>query len=396
MAEHGAKVQTFTVGYHGAAAGFNELKYARQVAQHVGTQHHELVIAPAANIALLPQVLWQFDEPLGEPTSVLVNILCRFARQRVKVALGGTGGDEIFFGYPRYAGLRLLDRYRRLPRILRNHALEPLLACWPESTRGSRLARRVRRFISAGERPADEAYLAWTSLIPADTRAGLLSDKLRDAVGPAEGDAFMRDILVLPATHAELLNRAAELDVRHYLPEFQLTYMDRMSMAHGLEVRSPFCDYHLVDFVLSLPAAYRLKGTRGKHILKTAARQWLPQSIIERRKVGFDSPVGQWFKDELREFMLRFLAREQVARSGLLNPASVERLLGEHLSGQRDYSLQLWSVLVLEAWYRMYIEDGVSDASTCQLRSLRGAVDSTARHSRHIPDVADALQPSSP
>ena len=375
MAEHGAQLQTFTVGYRGAARGFNELDYAHQVARQVGTQHHELIIEATSNIELLPRVIWHFDEPLAEPTAVLVYILCEFARQRVKVALGGTGGDETFFGYPRHAGIRLLERYRLLPSILRRQLIERLLRHLPESTRGSRLAKRVKRFVASADLPASEAYLVWTNLFRPEIRAELLSATLRSAATDSAGDAFMRTVLLDAANDRNLLARAAELDVRHYLPEFQLTYMDRMSMAHGLEVRAPLCDYRLVDFVLSLPAEYRLNGTRSKHILKAVARRWLPHGIVERRKVGFDSPVGQWFKDELREFMLRFLSRDHIEQSGLLNYAGVERVIGEHLAGRRDHSLQLWSLLVLEAWYRMYIEDGVTDASDYRLSDLRGAVD---------------------
>ncbi len=380
MAEHGARIQTFTVGYRGAARGFNELEYAQRVARQIGTQHHELIIEPGAHLDLLPQVLWHFDEPLGEPTSILVHMLCRFARQHVKVALGGTGGDELFFGYPRHRGIRLLRSYRFLPRWLRRHVVERVLARWPESTRGSRLAKRAKRFIAGSDLPAAESYLLWTQLLQPAVRASLLSDELQTEAADPAGDAFMRAILTAPADEErDLLARAAALDVRHYLPEFQLTYMDRMSMAHGLEVRSPLCDYRLADYVLSLPASYRLRGGHSKHILKTVARQWLPRAIVERRKVGFDSPVGQWFKDELREFVLRFLSREHIERSGLLNYAGVQRVIGEHLSGQRDYSLQLWSILVLEAWYRMYIEDGVTDASDYRLADLRGAVEPPER-----------------
>ena len=196
---------------------------------------------------------------------------------------------------------------------------------WPEShAAGSRLAKRVRRFISAGDQPADEAYLAWTNLFPRMREPGSCPMSSLIPWVPRPATAFMRDVLVRPAADGELLERAAELDVRHYLPEFQLTYMDRMSMAHGLEVRSPFCDYRLVEFVRSLPASYRLKGTRSKHILKTIAGQWLPQSIIERRKVGFDSPVGQWFKDELREFnaSLSVAPNRSAVRAARIPPAS--------------------------------------------------------------------------
>ena len=144
-------------------------------------------------------------------------------------------------------------------------------------------------------------------------------------------------------------------------------------MAHGLEVRSPLCDYRLVERVASLPVAYRIEGTRGKRIFKDVARQWLPAEITERRKVGFDSPVGQWFKGELREFLRTFLSRENVERSGLLDPDHVSALVGEHLSGRSDHSLQLWTLVSLEAWYRMYIEDGVLDGRDYRLGDLRGA-----------------------
>lgn len=377
MAEQGADIQTFSVGYRGAAAGFNELVHASVVSKHVGTRHHELIIDAGPSMHLLPSVLWSFDEPLGEPTSVLVNILCEFARRRVKVALGGTGSDEAFFGYPRHAGISLLQRYRRIPAFLRRSLIEPLVARWPESTRGSRLAKRVRRLVAGSELEPGAAYLLWVSLLRRDVREGLLSDRVaRESDDPA-GDAFMREIL-LRHDDRPLLNRAAELDLCRYLPDFQLTYMDRMSMAHGLEVRSPFCDYRLIEFVASLPAQFRLRGARSKHILKTIATRWLPRSIVERRKVGFDSPIGEWFKGELRSFIERFLSVEHVRQSGLLNPQAVQNLIAQHMSGRRDYSLQLWSVLMVEAWYRMYVEDAVDDISNYRLQNMRGAADRVA------------------
>jgi len=169
------------------------------------------------------------------------------------------------------------------------------------------------------------------------------------------------------------LDRAADLDIDGYLPEYQLSYMDRMSMAHGLEVRSPLCDYKVVDFVTSLPSSYRLRGLHTKHIFKKVARQWLPREIIERRKRGFDSPIGEWIKTDLRDFVLAFLSRQHVERTGLLNYEAVAELLGEHLSGRRNYSLQLWSLLALEAWHRLYIEDRIVDGRSYQLKDMRGA-----------------------
>jgi asparagine synthase (glutamine-hydrolysing) len=370
MRKH-ARVQSFAVGYGGAAAGFNELDHAARVARHLGTDHHELILDARSSMDLLPRILWHYDEPHGEPTSVLVYLLCEFTQKRVKVAVGGTGGDEIFFGYPRHRGVRLLEYYRMLPQVVRHNLVERVVAKWPESTRGSRFAKRARRFVTGSDLPASEAYLTWVSLLQRDVREALIAPAIADSASDPSGEAFLRRHLTAGAGDS-LLDRAARLDVEGYLPEYQLAYMDRMSMAHGLEVRSPFCDYKLIEYVTGLPVSYRLKGNRSKHILKTVAKSWVPAEIIERPKVGFDSPIGQWFKDELRPFLVQFLSREEVRRTGLLDPAAVERLVGQHLSGARDYSLQIWSVIALEAWHRMYIEDRVTDGKEYAFEDLRG------------------------
>ena len=372
MRRNAARVKTFTVGYGGAAEGFNELKYASKVAKLLGTEHHELILGPESSIDLLPNIIWQCDEPHGEPSSVLVYLLSRFTKEKVKVAVGGTGGDEIFFGYPRHGGFRMLEVYHRIPRVLRRSLIEQAIRSLPESTRGNRLAKRANRFLQGAGQSPESAYLVWVSLLQEDVRRALLSEAVRGEAVDISGDGFLKSQLGV-GIPGNPLDKAASLDVRGYLPEYQLMYMDRMSMAHGLEVRSPLCDYKLVEYVTNLPTAYRLKGTRSKHIFKEIARKWLPTEITERRKVGFDSPVGQWFKGELKEFLLSFLSRENVKRSGLLDPDAVTALIGEHLSGQRDYSLQLWSLLALETWFRMYIEDGVVDAADYRLADLRGA-----------------------
>ena len=143
-------------------------------------------------------------------------------------------------------------------------------------------------------------------------------------------------------------------------------------MANSLEVRAPLCDYKLVNYATSLPAEMRLKGTRSKHIFKEVAKRYLPDSIVERKKVGFDSPIGQWLKGELKEFSESFLARNQIEKSGLLNPDAVGQMLSEHQSGQRNYALQLWSVIAMEAWYRMYIEDDLTSLDGYSISDIRG------------------------
>ncbi len=370
MREAQARVQTFTVGYTAEADGYNELAWARQVARTFGTKHRELILDAHAQIELLPRVIAAYDEPHGEPTSVLVYQLCRFTREHLKVAVGGTGGDELFFGYPRHAGLHYRACYLRIPRWLRRGLIEPALGLFGESTRGGKFVSRVRRLVAAAEASLEEAYLRWVSLVPDSDRARLL-----EAEGSHCGqtdDEFLRARLFAP--DEPMLDRIARLDLEGYLPEYQLAYMDRMSMANGLEVRSPLTDWRLVEYVATLPSEYRLLGTRSKHLLKACARRYLPAAVVERRKVGFDSPIGQWFKTQLRDFLLRFLAPSEVARTGLLVPAMVEKLMHEHLGGRRNHALLLWSFISLEAWHRLYIEQRADDPQALPLEAIRGVV----------------------
>jgi asparagine synthase (glutamine-hydrolysing) len=372
MKQHEAEIQTFSVGYEGKASGFNELGFAQQVSQHVGTQHHELILDAKSNIELLPEVIFHFDEPHGEPTSLLVHLLCEFVQKQVKVALGGTGGDELFFGYPRHAGLRYLQWYSLIPGWLRRQLIERAAALLPELTRGGNFTKRVKRFVSGASDDPDQAYLRWIKLLNTDLLSDALSSNVASLADDERGDQFVRSILLDSSLSPELLDRVARVDITGYLPEYQLTYMDRMSMANSLEVRSPLCDYRLVEIVAGLPNNYRIDGTRTKRILKDVAKRYLPDNIVNRRKVGFDSPIGQWFKDELRPFITSFLAPQQIEQSGLLDPDTVQAMLVDHWEGRRNYSLQLWSIVSLEAWYRMYIEDQIDSLDGYELRSIRG------------------------
>jgi len=371
MREHNAKVKTFSVGYRGEAEGFNELSYAKRVSDHLGTEHFELILEANSSVELLPKIISHFDEPHGEPTSVLVYLLCEFVRKQLKVSLGGTGGDELFYGYPKHTGIRYLQYYSRLPSFIKTQVIERIVSKIPESTSGSRFAKRVKRFVSGGNLPADEAYLTWVSLLHRDVRAKLYSEETLKEAEDSSGEQFLRDYLIAPGRCKDLYDRVSAVDVEGYLPEYQLAYMDRMSMANSLEVRSPLVDYKLTEFATALPVEYRLKDGRTKHILKEVAKKWIPDDIVDRKKVGFDSPIGQWFRGELREFILEFLSSANIEKSGLLSPLGVEMIIQDHMSGRKDYSLQLWSVLALEMWYRMYIE-GCDLDEIPELGAIRG------------------------
>jgi asparagine synthase (glutamine-hydrolysing) len=372
MKEQNADVKTFCVGYGGGASGFNELHYAKTVAEHLGTDHHELIVDAKSTIDLMPAIIRSYDEPHGEPTSILVHILCEFASRYVKVAVGGTGADEIFYGYPRHKGLNYLAWYRKVPGFIREGLVRPLVSRLPESTEGSRTVKRIRRFVDGASHSPEEAYMNWIALFPPEQRRALLGPETLAATDPDAPAAFMRHYLTDPESNRHLMDRITLLDVAGYLPEFQLCYMDRMSMANSLEVRAPFCDYRLVEFVTSLHHSERLRGNTSKHILKQFAVSLLPESIVHRSKVGFDSPIGHWLKHDLSGFARSFLAPGEVDLTGLLSGKAVFDLLDEHQSGRKDYSLHLWSILAIECWFRMYFERSVDDHE-CAIEDLRGA-----------------------
>ena len=373
MARHSSRpVKTFTVGFEAEGKGFNELEYARQIARHFDTEHHECTIDYDV-IDLLPRVLWHFDEPFGNSTSVLAYLLSEFTRKHVTVALSGTGGDEAFMGYPRHLGLSMGHLYEKLPRPFRQHFLRRLIALLPESTASNfpahRLAKRMRRFVEGMEMPEEDRYLSWLRYFDGEGQK-----RLTELEGDGEVDGFMYGYLGrFPERSVE--DRAFYADIKTFLPYNQLEYMDKMSMAHSLEARVPFCDHELLEVSASLEHQWKLKGRGGKRVLKKACELFLPREIVHRRKVGFDAPTGEWFKGSLRPFCEALFSEKALKQTGIFRPEEVQRLMHLHLSGKRDLSLHLWMILIFEVWYRMYVVQEITDQPDFTLRELLGEQD---------------------
>jgi asparagine synthase (glutamine-hydrolysing) len=373
MAENSGKsVKTFTVGFGGNGAGYNELEEAKRVAEYFGTEHHEIVLDYDI-MEILPQVVWHFDEPFGNSTSVCIYLLCEFARQYVTVALSGTCGDELFLGYPRHQGLGYLDAYRKIPLILRKGLIEPTIRWLPESTRGNRfadrLAKRSKRFISGAYLSPQQMYIDWLIYLDKETQRRLFSPRVMAEIADADPTEFMQGPFDT-ADGLELGNMASYIDLKMFLPNNQLEYMDKMSMAQSLEARVPFVDHELVELVMNIPAQLKLNGRTTKYILKKACETFLPEDIVYRRKVGFDAPVGSWIKHDLRRFTEILFSPESLSKTGIFDPITVNSMLQEHLAGKRDLSSHLWMILFFEIWYRMYITQGIVDKPDFPLMEL--------------------------
>jgi asparagine synthase (glutamine-hydrolysing) len=347
MAEASSRpVKTFSIGFDEPA--FDELEHARRVATHFGTEHHEFVVKPDA-IAILDRLVAHFDEPFADSSAIPTWYVSEMARRHVTVVLSGDGGDELFGGYDRYLPhprVIAFDRYS--PRALRGVA-RVAAATLPHGMRGKNFLRHVARD-SRGR------YLDSIRFFGTDEKPALLTPDVRGRLTRVDPETQL-------AAHFNRYDRLPwssqmmRFDAETYLPEDILTKVDRMSMAHSIESRVPLLDNDVIDFASSLPAAYKIKSGRRKHVLKEVAASLLPEDILNRRKQGFGVPLGTWFRGNLRELFVDTLLSPRAQQRGYFQPAFVRQLVQEHLSGSRDHTLRLWQLVVFERWHRQYLDE---------------------------------------
>ncbi len=331
-------VRTFTVGF--ADRRYDERRYARSVAERYGCHHEEVVLEPDV-AETLPRLAACLDEPLGDDAVLPLFLVCEAARRRVTVALTGDGGDEAFCGYERYRAHELAGRVA-LPGI----GLAAAALSFPGGERRSGRAR-LARFLGAAASPRQERYARLVEVFPLAWRRELLSPELVPEPAPAAS--------LLGPPPRPGLSGLQLLDLSRYLPDDLLLKADLASMAHSLELRSPFLDWEVLEVGVSLPDSLKVRGGRGKEALRRAFAVDLPPPIVERRKAGFGVPLSDWFRGELRE-MAGDLLLEGARRRGQLRPQAVERLLEEHLSGRVDHGQRLWCLLMLELWQRTHVD----------------------------------------
>ncbi len=346
MAEALAEVRTFSIDF--AHARFSEGQQAREVAQLFGTTHEEFTVEPSM-VPVVADVVSHMGEPFADSSAIPTFLLSEMTRRQVTVALSGDGGDEAFAGYPRHLLATTADRFDPLSRAL---------------GRGARAA--LPRKLTVRSRYADRALEALVQT-PHDRYAGMLTqfpppavqrlcrpDFLSQAGGAT--DAWDR-ILRLPALRG--VNRYLALDTATYLPGDILAKVDRTSMAHGLEVRSPFLDYRVYEFAAGLPERLKLRGRRTKYLLRAlAAQRGLPERVSERPKQGFGVPIGEWFRSELREWLDDVLGDPRTRARDYFHYDEVDRLVAEHREGVVDHAPRLWNLATLELWHRAWIDGG--------------------------------------
>ena len=334
-----APVKTFSIGFE--EAEFNELPYARLVAQRYRTEHHERIVKPDC-LDLLPRLVWHFDEPFGDSSAIPTFIVSQYAVQHVKVALSGDGGDELFAGYDSFFLQERLRWADRLPQAARK-ALNAIAGALPYSAYGKNYLRMIAR-PSALERYFESNYT------PYFIRERLLKPKW---MLPADGAYLARTFAdcLLPAG-ADVLLQAFYFEANANLTGDMLVKVDRMSMANSLEVRCPVLDYKLAELAARFPPSWKMKHGKGKRILIEALGDRLPPELLHRPKKGFGVPLGIWFRGELRPFLNDTLLGSRFLDRGFVSPEFTRYLVEEHQSGRRNNTEWLWRLLALELWFR--------------------------------------------
>jgi asparagine synthase (glutamine-hydrolysing) len=348
----GDQIQTFAVGY--GEEEFSELAYARQVATHIRSDHHEVRLSREEFFASLPQLIWHEDEPIVWPSSVSLYSVARLARERVVVVLTGEGSDETLAGYTRYAWTLLnseMDRkYRALVPGLIRRALRsgagaaPLPASWYRKLEHTFLMRDGEDWPSFY---FDNFYSAFPALE--------LPQLLMPAALESAGRAYDGSMSAWHRSSGDLLHRLLYTDINSYLIEL-LMKQDQMSMAASVESRVPFLDHPLVEFAARIPARYEIKGLAGKFILKQGVGELLPQSIVYRKKMGFPTPWAYWLAGPQLEEIERLLLEPRSRARGLFRPEVIGRILAEHRAGHRDHGNRIWRLLNLELWQRVFLD----------------------------------------
>jgi asparagine synthase (glutamine-hydrolysing) len=340
-------VKTFSVGFTGK--DFNELPYAKLVAEQYGTDHHELVVQPEM-ASVIPEFVRHYGEPFGDTSALPTWYLCQYTRTGVTVALSGDGGDEAFSGYRRYSHSRTARGLRRLPGPI-PAVLAKTIGSIPIAA-----AQRVRDYGRRLMQPEHVRFLGLAAHIPHEDRIALYTERMQrdyqfDRVAERFGELYEN------ATTDDPINRLLELDIKTYLTDDILTKVDIAAMAHSLEVRCPLVDQNVMVFAASLPGSVKMRGLTTKLVLREVAKPLLPPAILSRRKQGFGLPIDRWMRDELAPLSRDVLLDQTARERGIFDPRAVERLLKQHQRGEPRGD-QIWAMMILELWYREFIDRG--------------------------------------
>jgi asparagine synthase (glutamine-hydrolysing) len=352
MRELGASpLKTFSIGFE--EASYNELPYARRIAERFSTEHEEFTIEPKA-LDLTEKLIRHLDEPFGDFSIFPTFLVSQMSRPHVKVILSGDGGDEVFGGYEHYQAQKIASC---APVRWAGSLSSPLIRRLPPAARKKGAWNKLQRFLQGFEHEAGNRHLRWMMFLSRKDRSRLYSPGFQDRLGRIEEVRRLPPFRGVFEKMPEFDSTTAELylDLKTYLADDIMVKVDRMSMAASLEAREPLLDHKLVEYVFGLDGRLKLHGLTTKWIFKKTMERLLPRESIFRPKEGFSIPIKLWLRRELRELMLEHLSEKRIKEAGYFNPAPVQQMIDAHLAGRRNFSHQLWALLVFEIWKENYL-----------------------------------------
>jgi len=370
-------VRTFAIGF--PDPDYDETSYAELAARHLGTEHQTFIVEPKA-WETLPELCKQFDEPFADSSALPTWYVARETRRHVTVALTGDAGDELFGGYDRYRALGLTEFFQRLPEGPRRLLGGTMVRVLPRSARSKSRLRKFQRLFEHINDSAVDRYLGWMTTFDEAGRIALYTESQLDwlaSCGADERNASDADPSAILASAFALgwrrdpITRATVSDVVTYLPGDLLAKVDLASMAHSLECRGPFLDHRVVELAMAMPIERKIRFRQGrsKVILKQAFPELLPPAIRTRAKMGFGVPLSRWFQKELKDELESVLLDPVCLNRGIFRPQAIRDLVAEHVNGEREHSHRLWALLMLELWFRQYMDPCTANQSTAAMAS---------------------------
>jgi asparagine synthase (glutamine-hydrolysing) len=335
-------VKTFAVGF--AESEYSELEYAKEIATQFGTEHHELTVSADQLMEHLPALIRFRDAPVGEPSDIPIYLLACEAARSVKMVLTGEGADEFLGGYPKHVYERYAGLYQHIPGLLRHEFIAPLVRALPYGFRRTKTA--IANFSISDPK---ERLPRWFGALSNADRLALV------AMPTPTAEPMMRTARFDTAPGNTALRNMLYFDQTSWLPDNLLERGDSMTMAASLEARMPFMDYELVEFASQLPDEWRVRGRTTKYILREAMKRMLPNSILNRPKVGLRVPVNEWFRGSMKDYLRDHLLGSDSKTLEYFHKLVLERLLSEHINGRQNHEKVLWSLLNLELWHRQYV-----------------------------------------
>ena len=346
-------VNSFTMGFAGETGGyFDERIYARKLAKRYNARYNEYDVKPELE-QIIDSIVKSFDEPFADDSVIPSYHICRLTSDRVKVALTGLGGDELFGGYERYLGLKMSYLYNKLPLLVRNRIINPIVEKLPEPKSDNERISQLKRFVSGSNLPPDKRYQSYISSHNEDNFS-LYNQEIHSLIDN-DNVVEMSTRYFSMDNASDLLDRAYYQDIKMYLPDDILVLSDRLGMHHSLELRVPFVDHKVVEFCAKIPSCLKIKWAKKKYLLKKIARPYLTADIINHPKQGFASPMTSWLRQDLKNYVKESLSKERLSIHGFFNEEYVENIIDDHMDRKNNNYKIIFSLLMFQKWYENYM-----------------------------------------